>query len=801
MAGQLGGFHHRCSILEPAAGSGVLVFAVLERVLQEHENVEIFLDIYETDIELIENLTNTLSLVKEQALVKSIKIHANIYNNDFVLETIDSFYPTLFSSSQKRRKEFDFIISNPPYFKLGRDDKRVGAIEGKMEGHTNIYTLFMGLGAKMLSDSGKAVFIVPRSFCSGTYFSKFRRAFLSTATPVAAHLFQSRGEVFSQDNVLQESVIFKFEKSDERKNEYRANTISISTSQNGDELTEAISRDVAFRYFLADTGKDLFFRLPTGLLDEKIIETVDRWEDTLSSHGLKVSTGKVVPFRAKSLLRDTPDEKNSFVPLLWMQHVRPYEVKSYLHSFKKSQYLSIKDTSLLAKKQNYVLVRRFSAKEDSRRIVAAPFLASTFVNDYVGFENHLNVIYKANGHLLDSEAIGLSAILNSALLDRYFRILNGNTQVNATELRLLPLPPLKVVRLVGNKVSSVTDLDAGVIDKIIFEVFREMYLIDKDFPLIKETRITMGKIEQAQKILEKLGVPPAQQNEISALTLLVLANLDENSAWSKADAPSLRVHDILNVIKEKYGREYAENTRETIRRQVLHQFVQAGIAIRNPEDPSLSTNSPRTHYGISHLALDAIRSYGSSTWDEKCNNFLAQKGALLEVYRRKREQHKVPLRVSEQEIIKLSPGKHNELQAAVMEEFGPRFSPGAKLLYIGDTAHKTLVLEREDFEKIGVIIEDHGKLPDIVLFDQNKRWLFLIEAVTSHGPVSPKRYVELQDMFKNCSMAIVFVTAFLDFSTFKKFSNEIAWETEVWIAEMPSHMIHFNGDKFLGPHQ
>ncbi len=736
-----------------------------------------------------------------QARKKNITIHARVYESDFVLAATNIFYPTLFSHSENRHNEFDLIISNPPYFKLKSDDERVRAIQGKIEGHTNIYTLFMAFGAKMLSSTGAAVFIVPRSFCSGTYFSKFRREFLSQVTPVAAHLFKSRGEVFSRDNVLQENVVLKFEKTGNPSATYKTNTIAISTSQNGDAMTESVSRDVSYKHFLADTGKNLFFRLPTGLLDEQIIETIDRWEDTLSSLNLKVSTGKVVPFRSKKILKSTPEGEKSFVPLLWMQHIRPYQVKWQLHSFKKEQFLLTEDKSLLVEKQNYVLVRRFSAKEDNRRIVAAPFLASTFDYDYVGFENHLNVIYKTDKDLRDSEAIGLSALLNSALLDRYFRILNGNTQVNATELRLLPLPPVNIVRLIGRKVSSLASLNAEVIDKVIFEVLRETYFIDKDFPLIKETRITMGKIEQAQKILEKLGLPPAQQNEISALTLLALTNLNENTAWSKADALTLRIHDILSVIKEKYGREYAENTRETIRRQVLHQFIQAGIVIRNPEDPSLPTNSPRTHYGISSLALDAIRAYGDSTWDEKCNNFLSEKGALLETYRNEREQHKVPLYISENKVVRLSPGKHNELQAAVIEEFGPRFAPGAKLLYIGDTARKTLVLEDEDFLSIGVVIEDHGKLPDVVLFDKNKNWLFLIEAVTSHGPVSPKRQVELNKMFKDCSAEIVFVTTFLDFSTFKRFSNEIAWETEVWIVEMPSHMIHFNGDKFLGPHE
>jgi hypothetical protein len=309
----------------------------------------------------------------------------------------------------------------------------------------------------------------------------------------------------------------------------------------------------------------------------------------------------------------------------------------------------------------------------------------------------------------------------------------------------------------------------------------------------------MGKIEQAQEILESLGLPPAQQNEISALTFLALAQISENSKWQNAEIKSLRVHDILVEIKQKYGREYAENSRETIRRKVLHQFEQAGIVIRNPDDPERPTNSGLTNYILSDEILDAIRSYGASQWKAKCKAFVDQQGRLLDVYQRNKEHAKVPLQVADGKIFKLSPGKHNELEAAIAEEFAPRFAPGAKLIYLGDTAKKTLVFDKSVFEKIGVSISEHGKFPDVVLYDAKKKWLFLIEAVTSHGLVSPKRHFELEQIFAKCKAGKVYVTAFLDFATYKKYSNEIAWETEVWIAEAPSHMIHFNGDKFLGP--
>jgi hypothetical protein len=309
----------------------------------------------------------------------------------------------------------------------------------------------------------------------------------------------------------------------------------------------------------------------------------------------------------------------------------------------------------------------------------------------------------------------------------------------------------------------------------------------------------MSKLREAQDILQTLGLPPAQQNEISALTLLVLAQLSEDTPWSEAECHSLRIHDILIEVKKRYGREYAENTRETVRRQVIHQFEQAGLVLRNPDDLSLATNSPRTHYALSEVALKAIRAYGSKQWAKAVQVFTDSVGTLMEVYQRKRDQHKIPLRLASGEQFKLSPGQHNELQAAVVTEFGPRFAPSAMLLYLGDTENKKLVLNEEGFESLGVPAPSYDKLPDVVFYDKERQWLFLVEAVTSHGPVSPKRRLELEEMFESCSAGLIFVTAFPDFTAFKNFLNEVAWDTEVWLAEMPDHLIHYNGDRFLGP--
>ena len=243
---------------------------------------------------------------------------------------------------------------------------------------------------------------------------------------------------------------------------------------------------------------------------------------------------------------------------------------------------------------------------------------------------------------------------------------------------------------------------------------------------------------------------------------------------------------------------YAPNTRETFRRNVLHQFVQAAVARYNPDEPDLPVNSPKAHYRLSLEALEVVKAYGTSEWKEKVEEFIAQAGKLKEKYEKEREMFRTPLVINGQELF-LSPGEHNEVQAKVVNEFAARFVPGGKLLYIGDTEDKNLYVDRERLVALNLPITEHSKLPDIIIADDEKEWLFLIEVVTSHGPISPKRMVELEDFTENCKYGKVYVTAFPDAKEFRRHVADIAWETEVWLADVPDHMIHFNGDRFIGP--
>jgi adenine-specific DNA-methyltransferase len=802
MARQLRPQREGCRVLDPAIGSGVLACALVEQVIEAGYPTELFIDGYEVDTSLGVVARQALSLAVEKAAGHGIAINACVHQVDFVLAHTPVAQPSLFPgndfSGQQADATYDLIIANPPYFKLNRDDPRVEAVVGQIKGHTNIYTLFMALGARLLAKEGWASFIVPRSFCSGAYFAAFRREFIKQTDPTAVHLFASRQDNFEGDDVLQENVIITFKKRDEK--EKRPEQITITASRSATGLNgDLVHRQTPIAYFLSQRNGTLFFRLPVTELDEKIIETMDNWPGTLARYGLAVSTGPVVAFRAKSFLQEMHMvQTGQAVPLLWLQNVSMQQVEWPVTRGKKPQAISTtgKAQSLLIPTANYVLTRRFSAKEEPRRLTAAPFLREDFSYEQVGLENHLNYIYRKEGELETNEAIGLSALLNSALVDRYFRISNGNTQVNAAELRALPLPPLDVIRKIGENVAAAKTLK----DDVIFAVLREQGCLAADFPTISETRFSMGKIQEAQDILKTLGLPRPQQNEMAALTLLVLAGLSEETPWVQAGQQSLRIHDMLGQMQTRYGRQYAENTRETIRRQVIHQFVQAGLVLHNPDDPALPTNSPRTHYALSEPVLDTLRAYGSGDWPKAAQFFLENQRALIETYRQQRDQYKVPLIIGDGVEYHLSPGAHNELQVLVIEEFGPRFAPGAKVLYVGDTANKTLHIDEAGFGKLGIPIPSHDKLPDVVLYEEERNWLYLIEAVTSHGPMSPKRQLELRELLGKGQADLIYVTVFPDFNTFKNFLLDIAWETEVWIADRPTHLIHFNGDRFLGPH-
>ncbi|MCY8484931.1 restriction endonuclease [Bacillus atrophaeus] len=311
----------------------------------------------------------------------------------------------------------------------------------------------------------------------------------------------------------------------------------------------------------------------------------------------------------------------------------------------------------------------------------------------------------------------------------------------------------------------------------------------------------MGKLAEAKEILKALGMPKQQYNDRSGYVLLALAGVKEEDSWADASINSLRIVDMMNFMGDHYGKIYKPNSRETIRKESIHQFVAGAIAVSNDDDDERATNSPKYSYRLSDEIVEVLQSYGTDEWEKKLGAWLEQHETLVEQYTQAREMSLIPVVANGQELV-FSPGKHNHLQKAIIEDFAPRFAPGAEVLYVGDTKKKDLIKNREKLQELGVRITDHDKLPDVVLYVDEKNWLYFIEAVTSVGPISMKRINEIQAMLEECSCGVVYVTAFLDMSAkngFKKFIDQIAWETEIWVADNPDHMIHLNGDRFFGP--
>ncbi len=314
------------------------------------------------------------------------------------------------------------------------------------------------------------------------------------------------------------------------------------------------------------------------------------------------------------------------------------------------------------------------------------------------------------------------------------------------------------------------------------------------------TRKKNHHLNHARQILISLGLPRAQQNERSALCLLALLNLTPTKTWRQAEKPLIGITPIMAWTRQHYRKEYAPNTRETVRRQTMHQFVDAGIALYNPDNPTRPVNSPKAVYQIEPTILELLRSFGTKAWHDKLTDYLAQRETLSAKYAKERQQNRIPVQIAPGKNISLTPGEHSELIRAIIEDFGPRFTPGSVLIYAGDTGDKWGYFDASLLTDLGVTVDLHGKMPDVVLYDTQRSWLLLVESVTSHGPVDGKRHTELARLFAEAKPGLVYVTAFPTRAIMARYLGDIAWETEVWVAEAPSHLIHFDGERFLGPY-
>ena len=302
----------------------------------------------------------------------------------------------------------------------------------------------------------------------------------------------------------------------------------------------------------------------------------------------------------------------------------------------------------------------------------------------------------------------------------------------------------------------------------------------------------MDKVDALKATLNEVGFPSQMQADVCIYSILALAGIKKTTQWKNATNEWMRIHDIIQFANSYYYKGYAENSRETFRKQALHNFRNAAMV----EDNGMATNSPNYRWRITDEFLKVLRSIDKD--NSALLDFKEKHVSLVELYSSKRVMKKMPVKINGANYT-FSPGKHNELQKSIIEEFAPRFAPNSECLYVGDTTNKDLYKNVERLKALGFEITLHDKMPDVVLYREDKNWIYFIEAVTSSGPMDGKRIVELKEMTKNVTAGIIYITAFLDYKKYKEYSDKLAWDTEVWLASMPDHLVHLNGDRFLGP--
>lgn len=814
------------SLLDPGCGSGSLTAAFVDESLSRKKINSINIDAFDIDSVLQPFIDETLALCVKKCKKHDVLINANFILDDFIFNQTkrtslctlrehgsecDSLPVSSNSGLFASKGGYSHVIMNPPYKKIATKSEHRKALQNVGIETVNLYAGFVALSIQQLDRGGELVAIIPRSFCNGVYYQPFREFVLRETAIKQIHIFDSRSLAFADNDVLQENVIIHLIKG------VKQQKVKITSSPAADfqidketqsiTATDQTTRTVPFSSIVKPNDKRQFIHIAANERDQAVIDRLSYFNSTLDDLDLQVSTGAVVDFRLKEDLRSNIE--SGAVPLIYSTHLKG-EV-NWPKDSKKPNAISVSSRSrswLWQNSGNFVIVKRFSSKEEKRRIVAAHYNGS-LPGELIGFDNKLNVFHDSKQGFAKDVALGLYVYLNSTMLDKYYRLFGGHTQVNATDLRAIRYPDLELLKLMGNKARSaertshdgecdspsVSSLSQKQIDEILEEQLSKM-VGNNDNPLTVQE-----KIDQALEILALLGMPKAQQNERSALTLLSLIDLKPYGSWTDLKRPMIGVTSIMNWCEEFYGKKYAPNTRETFRRQTLHQFMDGGLCLYNPDKPDRPVNSPKACYQITTELFDVLVKYSTDEWETTLADWLERRVTLVTQYAKEREMEMIPLTLDDGTEIKLSPGNHSQLIRDIVTQFGPRFAPGSEVIYLGDTGAKEDFFKSERLAELGVTVDRKGKLPDVILYWSEKDWLLLIESVTSHGAIDSKRQSELSTLFAEATPGLIYVTAFSDRKTMAKYLADISWETEVWTADAPTHMIHFNGDRFLAPHE
>ena len=467
------------SILDPGCGTAILSCSLIEEIIRKDSSIEsIDLVLYETDSQLISYTQKVIDYLDEWLAAKKILFSYKLFNKDFILDNANVFNDEITLFPIGDYQEFDYIISNPPYFKLSKDDIRTKISNKIVKGQPNIYAIFMGLASKLLNEKGQLIFIVPRSFTSGNYFRVFREYFFSNIQIKQIHLFVSRKDTFSRDNVLQELLILKGDSL--LSNGYKKEII-ISSSFGVSDIDSPEIRIFDQNSLIDLKTKEKIIHLPTNDYEVRVLNLFKSWNNKLRDFGIQISTGPVVAFRISKFIEESDDiESKYFVPLIWLHNVKKMCFEWPVNKSGKGQYIENCEgtKAVLVPNKNYVLLRRFSSKDDKSRLVAAPYMSEFEEFGVVGIENKVNYIYRPNGILESDEVIGLAALLNSKLFDTYFRTFNGNVNVSATELREMPFPSIETIRAIGEQLLLYNDFSQKTIDDIMSENFETIGLLN-----------------------------------------------------------------------------------------------------------------------------------------------------------------------------------------------------------------------------------------------------------------------------------------------------------------------------------
>ena len=775
-------------ILDPGGGCGILTAAAVAELCSRPERsrpAALHATVWEIDARLAGDLDRTFEHCRAVCAKAGVTFRGEHRRGNFVLDAA-AWADDQDLLEPERHPRFHVAIMNPPYRKLGSDSAERSRLSTAGIETSNLYSAFVWLALKLLAGGGELVAITPRSFMNGSYFRPFRQALSQELAFRRIHVYDARDAAFAEDGVLQENVIFH----GVRGAGPEAIRITTSLGPADDGLLE---RTVEPDELILPHDPDHVLHVVPDEADAKIAASMRGLPHTLAELGVFVSTGRVVGFRAKERLR--ADAGPGDAPLILPGHCAPGFVAWPKASGTKPNALAVAgpDDDLLLPAGWYVLVNRFSAKEDRRRVVAALYDPVRIDAGCVAFDNKLNVLHRGNAGLPEHLAKGLAVFLNSTAVDAYFRQFSGHTQVNAGDLRSLRFPSAGVLDRLGRRVDGIMPVQEEINRLVRQEVFE---MDEGDDPIVVKERV-----DAARAVLKALKAPKAQRNDRSALTLLGMLDLGPAAPWREASAPLRGVTELMGWMASNYGKKYAPNTRETIRRSTLHQFVQMGLVLLNPDDPSRPTNSPKNVYRIEPGALAILRRYGTDEWDGALATYLASVAGNNRLAEQARSMQRIPVTLPDGRRFELTPGGQNVLVREIVEEFAPRFTPGGYVVYVGDAGRKHLVHDERYMKKLGVEIDPHGKMPDVVIHHVEHNWLVLIEAVTSHGPVNVLRHNQLEDLFAGATAGLVFVTAFLHRAAMRGYLPEIAWETEVWIADAPEHLIHFNGERFLGPYE